>query len=224
MKIAVIEDETKMAQALKQGLQAEGFAVDLYYDGITAQEWLERGRDSYDLALLDLVLPGKSGREVCADLRRQGNTLPVMVLTARDTIEEKVQLLDIGADDYLTKPFSYKELLSRVRALLRRPRTVLPAELSAGDLVLSPGKMEARRGGAKIDLTLKEFELLQYLMRNSGRVVSREELLSHVWGSDGKMAANTIDAHIKNLRKKVDGGHEKKLIRTIRGVGYSIQG
>jgi DNA-binding response OmpR family regulator len=223
MRILIIEDEEKLAKSLAQGLTRSGYAADYVLDGESGERRIELYKGDYDLIILDLMLPGKSGFEVCRSIRAQGLMTPILVLTARDATDDKVKALDSGGDDYLVKPFSFEELLARVRALLRRPHEALPGELKVKDIVLKPAEREVYRGGKKIDLTLKEFELLQYLMRNPGKVLNREDIYVHLWDFAANSMSNIIDVHVKNLRKKLgDEGHEK-ILETIRGVGYRLQ-
>jgi DNA-binding response OmpR family regulator len=223
MRLLVVEDADKLARALKRGLEREGYAVDTLADGRLAQTRLRSRHDEYDLVVLDVMLPGADGFTICRDLRERGVTVPVLMLTARDTTADKVTGLDSGADDYLVKPFAFEELLARVRTLLRRPRNALPVALVVGDLVLDPGARTVRRGAAAIDLTTKEFALLEFLMRHPGEVLSRERILDHVWDDEYDASSNVIDVHLKNLRRKVDRPGAPSLFRTARGVGYSLR-
>jgi len=223
MHIAIIEDERKLAMSLKAGLESEGYTITLFQDGLSAEKELINHFDKYDAAMLDLVLPKQSGFELCRKLRAADINLPILVITARDTTEDKVHALDSGADDLITKPFAFEELLARIRALLRRPHEVLPTSLSVGDLIVNPATYEVKRGKAKIPLTLKEFELLVYLLRNKNKAISREDLFNHIWNfSDGALS-NLVDVHIRNLRKKLDDPYTKKYIQTVRGIGYIIK-
>ncbi len=225
MRILIIEDEEKLAQSLKKGLERSGYAVDYLTDGEAGARRLELSHGDYDVVILDLMLPGKDGFEICKEARARGVTIPVLILTARDMMEDKVAALDAGGDDYLVKPFSFEELLARIRALLRRPTSGLSAELKVGELTLKPAEREVRCRGRKVDLTLKEFELLHYLMRHAGEVLNREEIYVHLWDFADNSLSNTIDVHVKNLRKKLGdhGEHDKKLVETIRGVGYRLK-
>jgi DNA-binding response OmpR family regulator len=223
MRLLVVEDAEKLARTLKRGLEKEGYAVDTLGDGRQAQARLRGRADEYDLVLLDVMLPGVDGFTICRDLRERGLTVPVLMLTARDTTDDKVTGLDSGADDYLVKPFAFEELLARVRTLLRRPRGALPAALAAGDLVLDPVSRSARRGSTDLVLTTKEFALLEFLMRHPGEVLSRERILDHVWDDEYDASSNVIDVHLKNLRRKVDGADGPSLFRTVRGVGYCLR-
>ncbi len=225
MRILVIEDEEKLAQSLKKGLERSGYAVDYLLDGEAGSRRLELSHSDYDLVILDLMLPKKNGFEVCKEAREKGITIPILILTARDMTRDKVTALDAGGDDYLIKPFSFEELLARVRALLRRPVAGLTAELRIGELMLKPAEREVFVGDRKVDLTLKEFELLHYLMRHPGEVLNREEIYTHLWDFADNSLSNTIDVHIKNLRKKLGGNdhHAKKMVETVRGVGYRLK-
>ncbi len=223
MRLLIVEDADKLARALKRGLEKEGYAVDTLGDGRLAQARLRNRHDEYDLVVLDVMLPGADGFTICRDLRERGVTVPVLMLTARDTTADKVTGLDSGADDYLVKPFAFEELLARVRTLLRRPRQALPVALTVGDLVLDPGARTVRRGSAPVDLTAKEFALLEFLMRHPGEVLSRERILDHVWDDEYDAGSNVIDVHLKNLRRKVDRPGGPSLFKTVRGVGYSLR-
>jgi DNA-binding response OmpR family regulator len=223
MKVLIVEDEEKLAEALKTGLKYEGFTVDVLGDGLRGENRILMCRGDYDVVILDLMLPGKNGFEICKTVREKGVTLPIIILTARDGIDDKILALNSGADDYLVKPFAFGELLARIRALLRRPRESLPELLQLNDLMLNPTTREVTRDGKHIDLTLKEFELLQYLMRHPNQVMGREDIFAHLWDFADSSLSNVIDAHIKNLRKKIDEGYAKKLLETIRGVGYTIK-
>lgn len=226
MRILVIEDEQKLAESLTKGLTQSGYAADYLMDGESGQKRIELYRKDYDLIILDLMLPGKSGIEVCRDLRSQGITTPILILTAKDGPSSKVEALDCGGDDYLVKPFSFEELLARVRALLRRPHQALTSDLVVRDVRLKPAEHEVFIGDRKIDLTLKEFELLQYLMRRAGEVVDREDIYVHLWDFASNSLSNVIDVHIKNLRRKLGDSGEKgqeQYLETIRGVGYRFK-
>jgi len=223
MRLLVVEDAEKLARALKRGLEREGYAVDTLGDGRLAQVRLRSRHDEYDLVLLDVMLPGLDGYALCRDLRDRGLTVPVLMLTARDTTDDKVTGLDAGADDYLVKPFAFEELLARVRTLLRRPRHALPATLEAGDLVLDPVARVVRRAGEPLELTTKEFALLELLMRHRGEVLTRERIVDHVWDDEFDAASNVVDVHLKNLRRKIDPPDGPSSLRTVRGVGYCLR-
>jgi len=212
----VVEDETRFARALQRGLQAEGFAVDLAPDGPRGLEAARFGE--YDVVVLDIMLPGMSGYRVVSALRAENNWVPVLLLSAKDGEYDLADGLDAGADDYLTKPFSYIVLLARIRALLRRGRVERPAVLSRADLELDPASHEVRRAGAGVAVTTREFRLLEYLMRHGDRVVSKEELLDHVWDSVPNSDANVVEVYIGYLRRKLG----RDVVRTVRGAGYRL--
>jgi two-component system copper resistance phosphate regulon response regulator CusR len=221
MRILVIEDEKKVARFIKKGLEEEGYAVDLASDG---EEGLARVLDQvHDLIILDIALPKIDGLQVLKKLRERKVPTPVLLLTVRAAIEDKVLGLDSGADDYLTKPFAFQELLARIRALLRRKAETGPPLLQVEDLVLDPSRRLVTRGGERIDLTSKEFALLEYLMRNAGRVLTRAMISDHVWNYDFDTETNVIDVYVNYLRRKIDSGREKKLIHTVRGSGYALK-
>ena len=221
MKILVIEDNVKLAENLKQGLVQEGYAVDVIEEGLSAERRILINRDEYDLVILDRMLPGKDGMSICKSWRENDIVIPVLMLTALGTTDDKVQGLDAGADDYLAKPFAFKELLARIHALLRRPKKVLPIILKSGNININTISRTVVFKEKTISLTLKEFMVLEYLMRNIGKVVTRDELYSHAWDLADSSFSNTVDVHIKNLRKKIhDNG---KIIQTIRGVGYKME-
>lgn len=223
MRILIVEDQEEIASGLKLGLQKNGHAVDYLLDGESGERRMALRRDDYDFLILDLMLPGKSGLDVCRTLREMGVTTPILMLTGRDAVEDKVQALNSGADDYLVKPFSFEELSARIRAIHRRPAQTLGEELRVQDLTLNPATREVYRDGKKINLTLKEFELLQYLMRHPDKAINREDLFAHLWDFADNSLSNIIEAHIKNLRKKIDGKGQEKLLETVRGVGYKIR-
>ena len=212
----MVEDETRFARALQRGLQAEGFAVDLAPDGPRGLEAARFGE--YDVVVLDIMLPGMSGYRVVSALRAENNWVPVLLLSAKDGEYDLADGLDAGADDYLTKPFSYIVLLARIRALLRRGRVERPAVLSRADLELDPASHEVRRAGAGVAVTTREFRLLEYLMRHGDRVVSKEELLDHVWDSVPNSDANVVEVYIGYLRRKLG----RDVVRTVRGAGYRL--
>lgn len=223
MKVLIIEDEEKLAQSLKKGLERSGYAADYVLDGESGERRIELYHRDYDVVILDLMLPRKNGFEVCRDVRGRGLTLPILILTARDMTEDKILALDSGADDYLVKPFSFEELLARIRALLRRPPTSLNNEITVGTLALKLAEREIYQSRKKIDLTLKEFELLHYLMRHPGQAVGREDLYLHLWDFADNAMSNIIDAHVKNLRRKLDIGQQGTTIETVRGIGYRVK-
>ena len=221
MKILVVEDNKKLAENLKQGLVQEGYAVDVLEEGLAAERRILINRDEYDMVILDRMLPGKDGVSVCTFWRENGVIVPVLMLTALDTTGDKVVGLDAGADDYLAKPFAFEELLARIHALLRRPKQAIPSVIDLGDISINTTNRIVTFKGKPISLTLKEFMVLEYLIRNKNKVVTRDELYSHAWDFADSSFSNTVDVHIKNLRKKI---HDNaKIIQTIRGVGYKIE-
>lgn len=221
MRILVVDDEVSLAKSLEKSLENEGYAVDVITDGKTAQRRIEVSHDEYDLIILDLMLPEIDGFEICKNVREKDIEVPILVLTARFDINDRVNALDAGADDYMVKPFSLAELSARIRALLRRPREKLPSELQVQDLVLDPTTREVRWNDRSVDLTKKEFSILEHLMRHPNQVMSRTQILDHVWDYDFDSFSNIVDVHVKNLRKKLDA--RGSLIETIRGVGYRIK-
>ncbi len=221
MRILVVEDEKKVASLIKKGLEEESYAVDLAPDGSMGLIMALDG--VHDLIILDINLPGMDGLGILKELRKKKVQTPVLLLTVRATIEDRVFGLDTGADDYLTKPFAFQELLARVRALLRRRAEAEPPLLRVADLTLDPARRIVCRGNDKIELTTKEFALLDYFMRNPGRVLTRTMISEHVWDYDFDTMTNIIDVYVNYLRKKIDTGRDPKLIHTIRGVGYVLQ-
>jgi len=220
MKILVVEDEERIAHFIQKGLQEEGHAVDLSYDGEDGSFLAEV--NDYDLIILDLMLPKKNGIVVCREIRGRGVATPVLMLTARDSVEDKVRGLDAGADDYLAKPFAFEELLARVRALLRRRSESKSPVLKMADLELDPMSRRVNRSGKPIRLTTKEYALLEYLMRNPNKVLSRTLIGEHVWDMNFDPESNVIDVYVSHLRSKVDKGFDLPLIHTLRGQGYII--
>jgi DNA-binding response OmpR family regulator len=222
MRVLVVEDERKVASFIRQGLEEEGHSVELAGDGEQALDLAAAG-PPYDLVVLDVMLPRQDGVSVLRQLRRRRVRSPVLMLTARDSVAEKVAALDAGADDYLTKPFAFEEFLARVRALLRRGTVQTTATLKIADLTLDPLRREAVRGGRRIDLTTREYALLEYFMRNAGRVLTRPMLAEHVWGLDFDAESNVIDVYVGYLRRKIDRDGERRLFHTIRGAGYVLK-
>ena len=220
MRILVAEDDTALSSFVKKGLEAEHYAVDIAREGDEAQYMAEQFE--YDLLLLDLSLPRMDGLKVLQNVRTKKPSLPVLVLTGRTKVEDRVKGLDLGADDYLTKPFSFTELSARVRALLRRGARPAAAVLCVADLEIDRVERQVRRAGRRIELTAKEFGLLDYLMRNTGHTVSRAMIVEHVWNLSFDSMTNVVDVYINYLRKKVDEGFEPRLIHTVRGVGYRL--
>jgi two-component system copper resistance phosphate regulon response regulator CusR len=220
VRILLVEDQSDAAQVLAKGLREQSYAVDIAPDGEAAL--YQTSINDYDLVLLDVMLPRRNGIEVCQDLRASGSTVPVLMLTARDAVQDRVQGLDAGADDYLSKPFDFHELLARMRALLRRGPEVRPEAVHIADLVLDTRSRRAWRTNHAIELTAKEFALLDYLARHVDRVVGRAEIAEHVWDEAFDPFSNLIEVYIQRLRRKIDEGHSSKLIRTLRGQGYML--
>ncbi len=221
MKVLVVEDDPTVGQFVQRGLEEQLIQVDLIDDGAEGLDRASRGE--YDVIVLDLRLPSMSGAEVLRTLRDRGISTPVLVLTAQDAVESKVKALRIGADDYVTKPFAFEELLARVEALGRRPAEIASPVFTIGDLHVDTAKHEARRGGMSVDLTPKEYSVLEYLARNQGRVLSRTMITEYAWGYHFDPGTNIVDVVINRLRKKVDHGFDDKLIHTVRGVGYVLR-
>jgi two-component system OmpR family response regulator len=221
MRVLVVEDEAKLAQVLARGLREEGYAVDVTGRGEDAL-WMAKA-NPYDAILLDVMLPGADGFEVCRRLRDQAVWSPVLMLTARDAVNDRVSGLDAGADDYLAKPFSFEELLARIRALVRRAPAERPAVLEAGSLRIDPAAHRAWRGDAELDLSAKEFSLLELLVRRPGKVFTRSELLDGAWDMDFERRSNVVDVYVRYLREKIDRPFGKDSIETVRGVGYRLR-
>jgi len=221
MKLLVVEDDRTVGQYIKRGLEESQCHADLVVDGLEALRLISGGL--YDVVILDLRLPGMTGLEVLRTLRDRGNTTPILVLTAQDAVGQKVEALRAGADDYVTKPFSFEEVLARVEALARRPKQLSSPKLSVADLELDQGSREVRRAGKPIELTPKEYAVLEYLMRHPGRVMSRTLITEYAWDYHFDPGTNIVDVVINRLRKKLDAGHAKKLLHTVRGVGYVIR-
>ena len=221
MRVLVVEDETKMAALLKQGLEEQNHSVEVTHDGRTA---LELASDyEFDVIVLDVMLPGLDGFEVARRLRKSQRQTPILMLTARDAIPDVAHGLDVGVDDYLTKPFAFPELLARIRALARRTPAMLPAQLSVDDLTLDPQNRRVARGEQEIHLTATEYRLLEFMMRRPGRVLGRATIIEAVWGFNENIEDNTLEAFVSSLRNKIDRGFDQKLIHTIRGVGYCVR-
>ena len=221
MRLLIVEDDPKLADVVARLLRAERFAVDVAEDGLKGQSLLDTY--AYDLLILDLMLPGMSGSELLAWVRRRRNALPVLILTARDATEDKVTHFEAGADDYLTKPFDFAELLVRVRALLRRSPIERVDVLQVDDLELNRLSQQVRRNGRPIELTLKEYALLEYMMMHEGRALSRSMIIEHVWDQSFEGLTNIVDVYVRYLRRKIDDDSPRKLIHTVRGVGYCIR-
>jgi two-component system copper resistance phosphate regulon response regulator CusR len=223
VRILIVEDERKLAAAVQSGLEAEAYCAEVAYTG--EEGFYLASTENFDLMILDVMLPGRDGMEILRNLRQRGITTPALLLTARDAVDDRVRGLDSGADDYLVKPFAFPELLARIRALLRRGRPDTPANLRVSDLVMDVASRSATRNGTTLDLTPREFDLLEYLLRNQGRVVSREMLARDIWKEPARHTPldNVIDVHVARLRRKIDEPFEKKLLHTVRGVGFLVR-
>lgn len=223
MKICIIEDDSKLNQALKISLESIGFKVDGFTNGREGEQHFVTNNKNYDLLILDLELPDRHGSEICKNVRTWKVSTPILILTGRDQMRDKVSLLNAGADDYLTKPFSIPELVARARALLRRPTHALPIEMHFRDLVLNSTTHQVIKNGEGLSLTMKEFLILEYLMRHPEQVVTRDQILDHVWDFNFSSFSNIVDVYITNLRKKLDLGEAYSYLETIRGVGYRLK-
>ena len=221
MRVLLVEDNRRLSNSLKSSLTDDGYAVDVAYDGVEGQELAEM--TPYDVIILDIMLPRRDGLEVCRELRNLRINTPILMLTARDAIEDRVKGLDSGADDYLVKPFAIDELHARLRALLRRESSDKTGLLTIADLVLDPAAHTISRNSVPIELTAKEFALLEYLMRNPNRLITRQMVENHVWSYDYEGASNVVDVYIRRLRRKIDEHYDLKLIETVRGAGYRMQ-
>ena len=222
MRILLIEDDVAIARSLKEGLEDEAYAVDVAHDG--DEGYRTATADDYDAIILDIMLPSMNGYEVCQALRQDGKRTPILMLTARDAERDIVKGLDTGADDYLAKPFSFEVLLARLRAILRRPNEKLGEILRVGDLTLDPSLKKVTRASQEISLTAKEYGVLEYVMRNTGKVLSKEQIIAHVWDFDADVLPNNVELFIMFLRKKIDKPYKQKLIQTVPGFGYKIVG
>jgi DNA-binding response OmpR family regulator len=221
VRLLLVEDNRRLSESLRASLVEDGYSVDAAYDGLEAEELVSF--TPYDLIILDVMLPKRDGIQVCRSLRDRRVKTPILMLTARDALDDRVLGLDSGADDYLVKPFEVKELRARLRALARRPGDERNAVLVVGDLALDPAAHSARRGATPLDLTSKEYALLEYLMRNANRLITRDMLLAHLWDYSRTTASNVVDVHIRRLRRKVDDPFPIKLIETVRGAGYRLR-
>jgi two-component system OmpR family response regulator len=221
VRVLVVEDHGRMAELIRRGLQEEGYAVDVVATGEDGV-WMASEND-YDAILLDVMLPGADGFQTCRRIRETGRWAPILMLTARDAVDDRVRGLDAGADDYLTKPFSFSELLARLRALVRRGTGERPPVLSTGDLTLDPASHTVRRGAVRIDLTAKEFALLEYFMRHPGEVLSRTSLIEHVWDFAFEGDSNVVDVYVRYLREKIDRPFSRSSLETVRGAGYRLR-
>ena len=224
MKVLVVEDEHRIANSIKKGLEQEKYTVDVCYSGTDGFDLAST--ESYDVILLDVLLPEMDGFTICKKLRALHVHTPILMLTARGQIQDKVSGLDSGADDYLTKPFAFEELLARIRALSRRPKTSTQTVLKVADLELDPKLFEVKRAGSPISLSNKEFMLLEYLVRNPNKILTKDQIIAHVWDYDSNILPNTIEVYVRNLRKKIDKPFNGKnpLLHTVRGFGYKIEG
>jgi two-component system, OmpR family, copper resistance phosphate regulon response regulator CusR len=218
MRLLLVEDDAGIARFVAKGLREQAYAVDISATGDDAL--YQAAINSYDVIILDVMIPGKNGFDVCRELRRSGQKLPILMLTARDAVEDRIKGLDHGADDYLTKPFEFRELLARLRALLRRSAEIRPAQIAVADLVLDTGAQSVSRAGRSIPLTTKEYALLEFLARNAGRVVGRAEIAEHVWDETFDPFSNLIEVYVNRVRRKIDSGSAKPLLHTRRGAGY----
>jgi DNA-binding response OmpR family regulator len=223
MRILIIEDNQKLADSIARGLQQEGYAADYLVRGIDGEKRMLISHGDYDLLILDVMLPDKNGLEICATLRENNIMTPIIMLTAKDTVDDTVAGLDSGADDYLVKPFSFEELLSRVRALGRRVRTTLSPTLKVSQLTLNPSTQEAFLGTKKIDLTLKEFRILEFFMSQPNHVLTRQKIIDHLWDFNFNPFSRVVDVHINNLRNKLEKHTHGPILETIRGVGYRLK-
>ena len=221
MKILIVEDQENLGNLIKDGLENEGFTADLVSDGEQAQTRIELCSNEYSLVLLDIMLPKKNGLEVCKAIRKNGINTPILMLTAKDSHEDIINGLNAGADDYLPKPFSFNVLIARIRAILRRPTETLPPVLKIKNITLDPVKKVVLRGKTEVKLTVKEFSLLEHLMRHPNQVINRDQLVSSLWDFSNESFSNTVDVHITNLRKKLDN-EKTHLIKTVHGLGYRI--
>ncbi len=221
MRFLLAEDETRIASFVKRGLEEEGYGVDVVADGHDAFAYASSG--SYDALILDIMMPKLDGLTVCRNLREQGCSLPILMLTARDTVDDKVGGFTSGADDYLVKPFAFEELVARLRALLRRSHTIKPVVLRVADVALDPSSRTVTRAGKTLQLTNREYQLLQFLMQREGIVQSRATILNRVWGYDFEGETNVVEAYVRLLRRKVDAGHLYPLLHTVRGAGYVLR-
>lgn len=220
MRILLVEDNKRLSDSLRLTLEDDGYAVDAVFDGLDGEEM--GLMDVYDVIILDVMLPGRDGIQVCKGLRNRRVRTPILMLTARDALEDRVQGLDSGADDYLVKPFEIEELRARIRAILRRDSSVKSGILQVDDLVLDPATHIVQRGGQVIELTAKEFSLLEYLMRHPNHLITREMAEEHLWNYDNLIASNVVDVYIRRLRRKIDDAFDVKLLETVRGAGYRI--
>lgn len=222
MRILIIEDDEKLARSLQNYLVNKGYAVDIIHDGEAGRKRIEAYGKDYDMVILDWILPRQDGIEICKSIRSRNIHVPILMLTGKDAVEDKIFGLENGADDYLTKPFSCDELLARMKALARRPKVSLPNKLQARNIILDPAAGKVLIGGKEINLTLREFRILEYFMRNPNRVLNREQILDNNWDFENNSFSNVIDVHVNHLRRKISKGGGAGIIKTIRGIGYML--
>lgn len=224
MRILIVEDEHRIAASIKKGLELEHFVVDIAYDGADGFDLAVTGE--YDCLVLDIMLPGLNGIDICKRLRQQDNHTPILILTARGQLRDKVTAFDCGVDDYLTKPFNFEELLVRIRALTRRPHSITSSTISLGGLILNPSTFEVSRDGQRISLSAREFSLLEYFLRHPNQILTKDQIINHVWDYNAHVLPNTVEVYVKNLRRKIDFPFtgKKPLLVTVRGFGYKIEG
>lgn len=222
MRILVVDDEVNLADAIREGLTDHYFTVDVAYDGKSALDKIEI-EEAYDLVILDIMIPEIDGMTLLKKIREDGYKMPVLMLTAREGVDDKIRSLDLGADDYLTKPFDFRELLARIRAITRRGKDSENSILKVDNLIIDRNSHKVARDGKEMELTKKEYEILEYLLLNKGRVIPKTELENHLWDENAKLWSDPVRTHVKNLRKKIDKGFKKKLVLTVRGIGYQIK-
>jgi len=220
MRILIVEDDHRIAASIKKGLEQEKYAVDVSYDGEGGYDLASS--ENYDLLILDLMLPKIDGMQICRQIRQGNNDVPILILTAKSQVEDKVSGLNCGADDYLTKPFAFEELLARIRALTRRPKNVVDSVLEVDDLTMNTINYEVKRSGKSISLSGKEYALLEVLMRHPNQILTKEQIINHVWDYEADVLPNTVEVYIRNIRNKIDKPFKSKLIQTVRGFGYKI--
>jgi len=220
MRILIVEDDHRIAASIKKGLEQEKYAIDVSYDGEDGYDLASS--ENYDLLILDLMLPKIDGMQVCRQIRQGNNDVPILILTAKSQVEDKVSGLNCGADDYLTKPFAFEELLARIRALTRRPKNMVDSVLTIEDLTMNTINYEVKRSGKSINLSGKEYALLEVLMRHPRQILTKEQIINHVWDYEADVLPNTVEVYIRNIRNKIDKPFKSKLIQTVRGFGYKI--
>jgi len=220
MRILIVEDDHRIAASIKKGLEQEKYAIDVSYDGEDGYDLASS--ENYDLLILDLMLPKIDGMQICRQIRQGNNDVPILILTAKSQVEDKVSGLNCGADDYLTKPFAFEELLARIRALTRRPKNMVDSVLTIEDLTMNTINYEVKRSGKSINLSGKEYALLEVLMRHPRQILTKEQIINHVWDYEADVLPNTVEVYIRNIRNKIDKPFKSKLIQTVRGFGYKI--